>query len=130
VIQRLVIDGPETSDTLFDTVTDDVFPGSRDSELLALVRQSRALAQQIAPLFAEVADGSFAFNPHPIELMEAIRTLYKVRRALIVSFENDILDDSRSLQKALDPERGGTVIRHGGTHLTHCAQDFLTHGSE
>jgi len=130
VIERLVIDGPATFDTLFDTVTDVVFPGSRDSELFALVRQSRALAQQIPPLFAEVADGAFAFNPDPIEVMEAIRTLYKVRQTLIVSFENDILDDSRSLQKALDPERGGTVIRHGGTHLTHCAQDFLTHGSE
>lgn len=124
-LERLLVDTPATLDTIFDTFIDALFPSARNSALLTLLRQSRSIGQQIPPLFAEVADGAVAFNPDPSENVDAIRSMYKVRQTLLVSFRNDILDDTSSLYRVLDASRGATLIRLNGTHLTPCTQDLL-----
>ncbi|KAF6001028.1 hypothetical protein F1559_001521 [Cyanidiococcus yangmingshanensis] len=124
-LERLFVDAPAALDTIFDTMVETLYPSARRNPLLELLRQSRSLAQQLPPLFAEVADGATAFNPDPAEIVEAIRSMYKVRQTLLVSFQNDTLDDTPSLYRVLDMSRGATFIRVGGSHITPCTQDLL-----
>jgi Protein of unknown function (DUF1350) len=64
------------------------------------------LLQQLSPVFTEVAEGRQDFSPTPEEADRLIRAYYNVRRNLLISFEDDSIDETERLRAILANEAG------------------------
>jgi len=72
-------------------------------------------------------EGRTEFEPAPGESLQLIGAQYRVPRTLVVRFDNDSIDESRQLQRALlDGGRNPAdhrLIELSGSHVTPCAPD-------
>ncbi|PXF40758.1 hypothetical protein BWQ96_09520 [Gracilariopsis chorda] len=82
-------------------------------------RELGAIGQQVAPLLRETASSRREFYPPPEDVRAAISQLYAVRETVLISFENDTLDDSDELETAIaTAQQQVQRVRVRGTHLT------------
>lgn len=101
-------------------------PGGRAwGGLLDDVAALGALADQLPPLFEEIAQGVTEFTPAPAELREALVASYALPSTLVLSFSDDSIDESDKVAAALEARGAAALERLSlrGTHVTPLTPD-------
>ncbi len=101
-----------------------LFPVERAGNILIAfnnfsARDAVPLVDQFSPVFA------VEFTPSPLETNQLVAENYRVRRNLLVKFENDTIDQTVALSAVLQTRFPGMVVAQtlAGNHLTPLGPD-------
>ena len=110
-------------------------PLSFEKELLPLTRQGLKIVEQIPDLLEQVNAGDREFIPRVEECADLLRSRYGVPRSLLISFDDDEIDETDALEALLRLAPGGSSAdgavdsvhraRLTGTHVTPLTQDVF-----
>jgi len=107
-------------------------PLSVETELLPLTRQGLKIVEQIPDLLEIVNAGEREFVPTVPKVAELVRGLYSIPATLVVSFEDDAIDESDKIESLLRmaTSADGSAARVErarlkGSHVTPCTQDVF-----
>lgn len=128
--------------TLDEAVTkSQITPARVRDNLLPLLRDSKRVLEQVAPLIREIgavpresaSDDAPRdlpeFYPAPSDVRASIEMMYSVPQTLVVRFANDSIDESAALEEMVrtrqskDQDVEVTLVELPGTHVTPLAQD-------
>lgn len=114
-----------------------LLPSVWSKEILPLVKEADSALAQVPGVLQAVADGTRDFTPTPDETRNVLKKLYRARRTLVLSFDDDSIDESEVLVDCLrestsvwrmkrpmiDVEMDVATLK--GTHVTPLSQDLL-----
>lgn len=106
-------------------------PLAVQTELLPLTKEGLKIVEQIPGLLEMVHEGEREFLPTVDRVAELLRACYPVPASLVVSFNDDSLDESDKVEGTLRVSGGAESaaavdrVRLQGTHVTPCTQDVF-----
>jgi len=122
----------QAENTAKDLASSQFTPLALESEVLPLTRQGLKIVEQIPELLEQVNAGEREFIPSAVDVANLLRSSYPVRRSLLVSFDDDAIDETDSLEALLRLAPGAAAVTGGvervrltGSHVTPLTQDVF-----
>ena len=130
--QNLVRSFQQADEVVTEIAASQFAPLSVQTELLPLTRQGLKIVEQIPELLDIVNAGQREFVPTVSKCAELVRGLYAVPASLVVSFQDDSIDESDKVESLLRLATSAdgaaarvTRARLKGSHVTPCTQDVF-----
>lgn len=101
VRENLVRSFEQADDTVSELAASQFAPLAVETELLPLTRQGLKIVEQVPDLLERVNNGEREFVPTVSEVAQLIQRFYPVPASLVVSFDDDSLDESNSIEALL-----------------------------
>ncbi len=137
VARRAIVDKPTSQssksldfmrrfvDTGMRTYADSsVSPLFFGNDIMPLIREGLAMADQIPPLLKSIVNGSFHYNPPSQQARDSFRLMYRTKHTLLVKLTNDTNDESVEFERILNEANTIMKMKHN-RNLDHMMVDSV-----